>query len=85
MFVIWDEAHGEQHGRFQTREEAVVELQRRAAIPWNEDPNRAPCVGWRNCGRRYVIVEYDDTTLPWKVLSRNMKLHISAAGVQWFH
>jgi hypothetical protein len=61
MFVIWDEAHDERHGRFQTREEAVVELQRRAAIPWNEEPNRAPCTTWRNCGRRYELVECNDT------------------------
>jgi hypothetical protein len=83
MFVVWDEAHAERHGRFHTREEAIVELQRRATIPWNEEPNRAPCTNWLNCGRRYELVEYDDTTSPWKELSRNLILSISALGVRW--
>jgi hypothetical protein len=84
MFVIVDEAHAErQEGRFQTRQQAIVELQRRAAIPWNEKPNRAPCINWLNCGRRYELVEYDDTTRPWKELSRSLMLKISAAGVRW--
>jgi len=83
MFVVWDEAHAERHGRFQTRKEAIVELQRRATIPWNEEPNRAPCTNWLNCGRRYELVEYDDTTSPWKELSRNLILRISALGVRW--
>ena len=84
MFVIEDEAHAErQEGQFQTRQQAIVELQRRAAIPWNEKPNRAPCTSWLNCGRRYELVEYDDTALPWKELSRNLILEISAAGARW--
>jgi hypothetical protein len=28
-------------------------------------------------------VEYDDTELPWKELSRVLTLNISAAGVRW--
>ena len=84
MFVIEDEAHAEpQEGLFQTRQQAVAELQRRAAVPWDEEPNRAPCTNWVNCGRRYELVEYDDTVLPWKELSRNLILNISAAGVRW--
>jgi hypothetical protein len=84
MFVIDDEAHAElQEGRFQTRQQAIVELHRRAAIPWNEEPNRAPCTNWLNCGRRFEFVEYNDTALPWKELSRNLILDISAAGVRW--
>jgi hypothetical protein len=84
MFVIEDEAHAEpQEGQFQTRQQALAELQRRAAIPWNEEPNRAPCTNWRNCGRRYELVEYDATTMPRKELSRSLILDISAAGVWW--
>jgi hypothetical protein len=83
MFVIKDEAHAEPQGRFQTRQQAIAELQRRAAIPWSEEPNRAPCTNWLNCGRRYELVEYDDSVLPWKELSRNLILEISATGVRW--
>jgi hypothetical protein len=84
MFVIADEAHAEpQDGRFQTRQQAIAELRRRAAIPWSEEPNRAPCTNWLNRGRRYELVEYDERTLPWNELSRSLALDISAAGAQW--
>src|SRR5262245_9233187 len=84
MFLIEDEAHDErQEGQFLTREQAIAELERRAAIPWNDTPNRAPCTNWRNCGRRYELVEYDEATTPRKELSRTLILEISAAGVQW--
>jgi hypothetical protein len=83
MFLIEDEAHAElQEGQFQSRQEALAELRRRAAIAWDMEPNRAPCTNWRNCGRRYEIVEYDGAS-PSKVLSRNLTLEISAAGVRW--
>ena len=82
MFVIDDEAHCElQEGKFRTRAEALSELERRAKIPWNEEPNRAPCTNWAKCGRRYVIEEYDDTeSVP---ISRVVMLEISAKGVEW--
>jgi|HubBroStandDraft_3_1064219.scaffolds.fasta_scaffold284358_1 hypothetical protein len=84
MFAIYDEAHAElQDGRFRTRQQAIAELQRRAAIPWDEEPNRAPCTNWQNCGRRYELVEYDERTLPWIELSRCLALDISVAGAQW--
>ena len=84
MFVVEDEAHPElQDGRFQARQQAIAELEHRAAIPWNEEPNRAPCTTWLDCGRRYELVEYDDTALQWKEFSRNLILDISATGVWW--
>jgi hypothetical protein len=80
MFLIDDEAHCEpQEGRFQTRTEAVAELERRAAIPWDEEPNRAPCRNWRTCGRRYAILEYDQD----EEVSREPILAISAKGIVW--
>jgi hypothetical protein len=83
MFVIEDEFHAEPKGQFSTREQALVELQRLAAIPWDEEPNRAPCTSWRTCGRQYELIEYDDSVTPWAELSRTLLLEISAAGVQW--
>ncbi|WP_456620173.1 MULTISPECIES: hypothetical protein [unclassified Bradyrhizobium] len=83
MFVIEDELHAEPQGQFQTRQQAVAELRRLAAIPWDEEPNCAPCTNWRNCGRRYELIEYDDSVRPWAELSRTLLLEISAAGVQW--
>lgn len=83
MFVIEDELHAEWQGEFQTRQHAIAELRRRALIPWNEEPNAAPCTSWVTCGRSYELVEYDDSTVPWKQLSRALILEISASGVRW--
>jgi hypothetical protein len=83
IFVIDDEAHAELQAEFSSFEEAVAELRRRAEIPWNEPPNVAPCMNWRNCGRRYEIVEYNTVERPWRKLSCTPVLEISAAGVQW--
>ena len=81
MFVIDDETHCElQEGKFHTREEALSELERRALIPWNEEPNRAPYTNWRNCGRRYLILERNDTG---DELSREFILAVSVKGVEW--
>ena len=65
-------------------QEAVAELQRRAALPWNQPPNRAPCKFWWTCCRRYQLVEFDDSRHPWKELQRIAVLEVSAAGVTWF-
>jgi len=83
IFVIEDDAHAELCGEFATMETAVAELERRAAIPWNEAPNVAPCMSWRTCGRRYEIVEYAATEASWKERVRTPFLNISATGVHW--
>lgn len=83
MFVIEDESHAEWQGKFPTRSEAFEELKRRAALPWNERPNVAPCKSWRTCGRRYDIVEYDTSTTPWKLIGRERILEVSATEVKW--
>jgi len=84
MFIIEDERHAEpQEGRFASFQEALVELKRRAALPWDQAPNVAPCTSWRTCGRKYEIVEFDDSTLPWKQLSRVPALEVSANGAKW--
>jgi hypothetical protein len=83
MFVIEDEAHAEWHGQFRTRQQALAELQRLAALPWDQEPNRAPCTSWKNCSRRYELIEYDDSVTPWRELSRTLLLEISASGTQW--
>jgi len=83
MFRIEDERHAEPQGEFSTLQEAVAELRRRAALPWNEEPNVAPCTNWQNCGRNYEIIEYDVSTNPWRELRRISALEVSANGVHW--
>ena len=92
-FVIVDDVHCEVQGQsyltlqevqgqsYLTLQEAMTELERRAAIPWEEEPNRAPCMSCRKCGRQYVIEEYDDTESGRS--SRVLILEISAKGVEW--
>lgn len=82
-WVIEDEAHAEWHGSFDNIGAALAELRRRADISWDHEPNQAPCQGWRTCGRRYEIIEFDDTQSPWRELRRMPALEISAAGPQW--
>ena len=83
MFVIEDEYHCEPQGRFASLSELEIELTRRASIPWDQEPNRAPCQQWRTCGRNYELIEYDDSQVPWKELRRIGVLRITAAEVVW--
>jgi hypothetical protein len=83
MFIIDDELHAEPQGDFASFAEALAELRRRASIPWDHAPNRAPCMSWETCGRSYEIVEYDDTKSPWQEISRIAVLEITAAGIKW--
>jgi hypothetical protein len=81
VFVIEDEAHAELHGEFESIDEAIAELKRRASIPWDQEPNVAPCMSWRTCGRRYDIIEYGDGRSA--EVRRMPALEISAAGLKW--
>jgi hypothetical protein len=83
VVVIEDQRHADLQGTYGTVVEAFAELVRRAAIPWDEPPNRCPCTSWRTCSREYEILEYDDAVKPWKVLRRLGSLMISSAGVVW--
>ena len=83
MFIIDDELHAEPQGDFASFSDALAELHRRASIPWDHAPNRAPCMSWESCGRSYEIVEYDDTQSPWQVIRRVSVLEITAAGIKW--
>ena len=82
MFLIEDELHAEQQdGEFATLEAAIAELRRRAAIPWNEPPNVAPCQSWQTCGRNYEVIEYDASAK--QEVRRIPGLHLSSKGVEW--
>lgn len=83
-FVIEDEFHAEWQGEFASEQEALVELQRRAQIPWDHEPNQAPCTSWPTCGRDYYIIEFDDTREQWRELKRTRILEISATEVKWY-
>jgi hypothetical protein len=83
MFVVEDEAHSEPRGEYSTLEDAMAELRRRAALPWDAAPNLAPCTSWKSCGRRYEVIEYDADQAPWRELRRFLVLEVSASGATW--
>ena len=83
MFVIEDEIHAEPQGEFPDKNAALAELKRRAALPWDQEPNAAPCSSWRTCGRKYELIQYDVTQSPWQELNRVTVLEISASGIKW--
>jgi hypothetical protein len=83
MFVIEDVTHAEPSGEFASLGEAVNELRRRAGLPWDQGPNRAPCMNWQACGRDYEIVEYEVSQQPWQELRRIPAFAVSAQGVVW--
>ena len=84
MFIIEDERHAEpQAGEFLTLGDAFTELKRRATLPWDKAPNRAPCTSWKTCGRTYEIVEYDMSAAPWKEMQRIPALEITSSGTKW--
>jgi hypothetical protein len=80
MFEIYDELHAEQQAEFETLEAAKNELRRRAGIPWDQEPNVAPCLSWKTCGRKYEIIEYDDAS---REIRRIAALEVSSNGVKW--
>jgi hypothetical protein len=82
-FCIEDEAHSELQSEHETFEAAIAELERLARLPWDVEPNQAPCTGWRTCGRRYEIVEYDTSTKPWGMLRKVPALEVGPKGVAW--
>jgi hypothetical protein len=83
LFVLEDEFHCETQGNFPTFEAAVAEAKRHATLPWDQAPNIAPCTSWKTCGRRYVVIEYDDSVTPWTHIGSKFVLELSAKGVVW--
>ena len=83
MFVVSDELHDETAGEFSSLQDAIEKVRHLAAIAWDHEPNRAPCTSWRTCGRNYEIVEFDDSTRPWREMRRLRAVEIDAAGIRW--
>jgi hypothetical protein len=84
MYIIEDDFHAEIIGeKFDTFDSVLFELQRISEIPFGEAPNKPSCGGWRDCIRDYHIVEYDDSQLPWKLISNTKVLQISASEIKW--
>lgn len=82
-FVIEDESHASEHGEFSSLQSAWAELQRLSEIPWDSQPNAAPCQSWRTCGRDYQILEYETSYTPWSLVRRYVGLEVSANGIAW--
>lgn len=84
-FTVEDDLHAEIIGTYGSEAEALAMLQRLAATPWDVPPNRAPCSGWRDCGRHYEIVAYAEAGdgAPWREVSRRLVLTVGAGQSAW--
>jgi hypothetical protein len=61
-FAVEDEFHCDMiAGPFATYEEALQAIEALAVSPFDQAPNRPPCIGWKNCHRDYCIVESDSS------------------------
>jgi hypothetical protein len=83
-FIIEDELHAEHQGEYATLDDAIQELRRRAVIPWDQEPNVAPCQKWATCGRAYEVIEYGNSNSQWVELQRMRVLDVSKEGIVWY-
>ena len=74
-WVIEDEEHCEYVGSYDSEGAALAAIRGLARIHWDEAPNRAPCMSWRTCGRRYAILGPH--------AERREVLEVSSAGAVW--
>ncbi len=84
MFIIEDEIHAEpQKEQFSTFKQALEKLEMIAEIPWDKKPKRFTSKSWKTCERKYMIIEYDDSNIPWKKLNSTEVLIVSARELKW--
>ena len=81
-FFVYDEIHAELQGEFATFEEALQAIRAWAKLPWDAEPNRAPCQQWRTCGRNYEIREYHAAATD-ELIANTEICEIRASGVVW--
>lgn len=85
IFIIEDEVHSSIEWEFDSFEDAILELKKRADIPWNQKPNISPCMSWETCGKNYEIIEYENSSNPWIEKNRTLVLEISAKETKWLY
>lgn len=84
VFVIEDEIHAEWCGEFSSFDAALDELKSRAKLPWDTAPNLCPCMSWKTCCRRYIIIEYDNSNgKTWEQIYLTPIFEISSKGIIW--
>lgn len=82
MIFLEDSLHWDGRiGPFEKFDEAVAELTRLSKIPWDQEPNRAPCFDWQECGRTYEMI----ITSQGGDVFRTEVLRIFAGGTTWSH
>jgi len=83
-FELGDDLDDETQGHFGSRNEAIAEAARLAALPWNQPRNLAPCASWESCGRNYEVVEFDTAgEVAWFFLGVTPVVGIGRDGVRW--
>lgn len=82
-YVIDDDLHYDLHIRFERFDDAVTEIRRRMALPWDDEENQASCIDWETCERQYWIFEYDDSSGTGYEVRKLHVATISAEGAVW--
>ncbi len=83
MFIIEDTNHAWRSRHFASLSDAIKELQRLARVPWNEEPNWAPCKQWRTRGPLYQLLEVEYGPPRLKLIRSIEVLRINANEVTW--
>jgi hypothetical protein len=78
LFSVYDEVHSDfgPPPREFAINDAIRQLRRRAVVPWNREPNPAPCTV-AECKRRWVLL--GESAASWKV---PIWVEVSRAGVK---
>jgi len=82
-YVVDDDLHYDLSLRFATFAEALAEIRRLAALPWDDEDAQAPCIDWETCERHYVNYEYDDSKGRAEEVRQMPVATVSAQGVVW--
>lgn len=80
-YIIEDESHAEWQWEYNSFNEALIELEKRKNIPWNEKPNICPCMSWKTCWRNYQILTFNNSN----EIERIPILNISAKWIEWLY
>jgi len=69
IWILEDDAHAEPIGEYSSFDRAEMEMKKRLNLPKSHELNRGPCSN-PNCPRTYLIIEYDNSCVPWKHIQK---------------
>lgn len=74
-----DDHHSWLMGEFNSRDDALAEIDRLASLAWDHPDNKCPCLSWETCSRLYAIRVPEDGTHHWS----EPVVEVGSGGVRW--